>query len=162
MHGWALGGGRGLEHGRISPSSRCQLGFVAMQHPVQHRRAVSPMTARAAGAASRASPALRAGIRLQAKPSGAACCSQIAETDSQTRRRASVQAGLPHRCCRARICEMCANLIVYLLDLWQKCTILPLFRESPFSVHSISALFTIPATGKHTPFVLSHSIHKLP
>lgn len=30
------------------------------------------------------------------------------------------------------LCAMCAYLTVYPLGLWQKCTILPLFRESPF------------------------------
>lgn len=122
---------------------------------------ISLITARAGSTDSRATLAPCAGIPLQAKPTGAACWTEIAEIDRQTGSQ-SVQGGLTQRCCRARISTMCANLTVYLLGLWQKCTILPLFRESPFSMHSIRALFTIPATGKHTPFVLSHSIHKLP
>lgn len=113
--------------GRISPSSCCQIGFVAMRGPpqlaqcsTQHStgtHTISLITVRAGSTDSRATPALCDGIPPQAKPTGATCWTEIAEIDSQTGSSTSVQGGLTQRCCRAGICAMCANLTVYLFGL---------------------------------------------
>lgn len=89
--------------GRISPSSRCQIGFVAMRGPPQLAQCssqrssgthtISLITARAACPDSPATPALCEGIPPQAKPTGAPRWTEIAEIDRQPARERRFGAG---------------------------------------------------------------------
>lgn len=174
MHGSTLMGGGGWwwwwgfwSIGRISPSSCCQIGFVAMrgppQHPAQHRHAHQSFPP----------PDSRALLRLSAKascrraePTGAGAPRRTDNSpDWQARTGSSARVRGGWRRGAGKLLSVRNVRISYCISAWPLTQVHnpPIVEGKPlFSVHSISALFTIPATGKHTPFVLSHSIHKLP